>query len=738
MASYKISDRDLKGSIVEKLQAVNIKTFTDLTQIGLTAGTETIDDIMEALPENSILQLGITDKHNTAIYPYATGNLIIEDIYNTSATLRFYARISSKVVRVWKGVYTNDEFSGWTRVFSETDPPTVADINNAASVDYVDNQIASVMSTGIPKLQVYALPLIEGTEGQTEFIIDLATFDINTDTVLVQKGMLLLNPDGDYTVVDNKVVLGEGTAAGQTIGIWVFKNVPAGEEGTVSGVVIRPGTITADKLADDVKDSLGGGKLQTFTYPIEATAEGQTEFEIPLATFDEANDTVFVIDGQGMLMPGVGFKVSGRTITMTEGWGLGDGGGIIVLRNATVNPEDELISGVKIADGTITANKLADDVFTDINNEIAAVKKSVSDGKTAVANAITAKGISTATDAEFATMATNISSIITLENGTGDATAVAGDMLSGKTAYVKGSKVTGSMVNNGAVSQTLDANGTYTIPAGYHNGQGKVTQSLTGKAAATITPGTADQTIAANQWLTGIQTIKGDANLIAANIKSGVSIFGVAGNSNVVDTSAGDATAAQILSGKKAYVDGALVTGTIASQAAQTITPGTSDKTIASGKYLSGVQTIKGDANLVAGNIAKGKTIFGVSGTYDPGLGISSSTYSNSRYIAYSESTVTVSYKPKLVIVGMVQSNNKPFAIFDVGSLYYTTIEGGTGNMTMTVDGTSTTLNGTIKYSSKYGFRIFGSYGYDVTITESSVTVTKAGSDNRLCGFILW
>ena len=49
------------------------------------------------------------------------------------------------------------------------------------------------------------------------------------------------------------------------------------------------------------------------------------------------------------------------------------------------------------------------------------------------------------------------------------------------------------------------------------------------KAAETITPGTENHTIAANQYLTGAQTIKGDGNLSAGNIKKGVSIFGVAG-----------------------------------------------------------------------------------------------------------------------------------------------------------------------------------------------------------------
>lgn len=87
------------------------------------------------------------------------------------------------------------------------------------------------------------------------------------------------------------------------------------------------------------------------------------------------------------------------------------------------------------------------------------------------------------------------------------------------------------------------------------------------------------------------------------------------GTAKFTDTSDANATAADMLSGKTGYVNGSKVTGNIQSKTAASYTPGTSDQTIASGQYLSGAQTILGDANLVAGNILKDTTIFGVTGT---------------------------------------------------------------------------------------------------------------------------
>jgi hypothetical protein len=60
-------------------------------------------------------------------------------------------------------------------------------------------------------------------------------------------------------------------------------------------------------------------------------------------------------------------------------------------------------------------------------------------------------------------------------------------------------------------------------------GKTVVAGTIPSLAAATYTPGTADQTIASGQYLAGAQTILGDGNLKAENIKEGVTIFGILG-----------------------------------------------------------------------------------------------------------------------------------------------------------------------------------------------------------------
>lgn len=225
-------------------------------------------------------------------------------------------------------------------------------------------------------------------------------------------------------------------------------------------------------------------------------------------------------------------------------------------------------------------NKASNEQLNNLQEEMNEVKKSVSDGKELVAGAITNKGVPTSGSDAYATMATNINSITTLDIGTSDATISAGDVLNGKVGYGKGgARVVGNMPNNSGATVGWSGYETITVqPHPQDSSQGLITIS---------------NQYGSRGYFDNTSKITGNmANLNAGNIKAGVAVGQVNGNSSnsIVGTFTSDAnaTASQILSGKTAYVNGAKITGTIPSQGAQTITPGTSNKTITSGKYLSG------------------------------------------------------------------------------------------------------------------------------------------------------
>lgn len=151
----------------------------------------------------------------------------------------------------------------------------------------------------------------------------------------------------------------------------------------------------------------------------------------------------------------------------------------------------------------------------------------------------------------------------TYDSNTTDANASASEILSGRTAYVNKVKVTGEMTNNGAVSGTISTKaGTYTIPAGYHNGLGSV----------------------------GIDSTE-QGKIIASNIKSGITILGVTGNYSGEAITAGAVNVTPYLT-------------------AQTVLPSSISKDYISQVNVSAIAITESD------NAAGGKTV--TIGTVDP------------------------------------------------------------------------------------------------------------------------
>ena len=149
------------------------------------------------------------------------------------------------------------------------------------------------------------------------------------------------------------------------------------------------------------------------------------------------------------------------------------------------------------------------------------------------------------------------------------------------------------------------------------------------------------------------------AKLAPENIKAGVSI--TANGRTVTGTFTADGTVAahQMLAGAVGYAKGQKVTGSIPSRGAASLRPGTASQTIAAGQYLSGDQTIEGDASLLAANIRQGVSIFGVAGGYDPGA---CQAATQAHFYGRMDDTVEVNAPNGVCKVAAVMAGNQYYA----------------------------------------------------------------------------
>ena len=235
---------------------------------------------------------------------------------------------------------------------------------------------------------------------------------------------------------------------------------------------------------------------------------------------------------------------------------------------------------------------------------------------------------------------------------TSDANATAGDIASGKTAYVNGTKLTGTASGSTDLIVSLSKNAS----TGYW--EPDKTWSEVSAAIADnktfvfcIADMTGNSELAAdgivyNGYLLYLvyETLQDQSNNYYTteywyNFKS----TGVTEEGSYVyyDTSNADATATDILSGKVAFNSSGKVAGSIATKTSSDLTASNLTVTAPAGYYASDATKTLSDANLTAGNIKKDVEIFGVTGTYEGGGG--SSVLSGNFTPASNTLTVTIS-----------------------------------------------------------------------------------------------
>ena len=288
----------------------------------------------------------------------------------------------------------------------------------------------------------------------------------------------------------------------------------------------------------------------------------------------------------------------------------------------------------------------------------------------------------------YTTGAVTVAAIPSQYITTTDATASADDIMSGETAYVNGSKVTGTMANNGSISKTLDLDTTsYSVPSGYTSG-GTVTLDSAIPIEIDEQSDLIDQITAALVGKVGC----GEQAAPTISVSSNGLITAIAGDK--------------------------LSTQQLAFQEAKTIIPSTTSQiAVPGGYYTGGDINVAGDSNLIAENIAEGVSIFGVTGTHSGGSGGD---------VATSTITIDISnFTAGMVMVDYIKPDSARDFI----------LMGGFGNPTIT---TLTVQNGFICLNDMLMYNVIGtcneniSDGVELVCKDMNTVVFNVYSDGTI------
>lgn len=246
----------------------------------------------------------------------------------------------------------------------------------------------------------------------------------------------------------------------------------------------------------------------------------------------------------------------------------------------------------------------------------AAASKSVASGSASAPSSIsgTSASVSTGTNTLTLTKAVSVTPVVSA-------------------GYISSGTATNSSVSLTAsipVNPTVTASGaTITIPTGYYTTQttkSVASGSATGPSnlsasSATVTTGNNTITLTKTNVTTTPTVNAGyvsSATASTATVALTASVITQAAKTVTPTESEQTAVAANVYTTgivKVGAIDSTYVGSGVTRKAAATITPSTTNQTIASGTYLTGTQTILGDANLIGSNIVQGASIFNINGT---------------------------------------------------------------------------------------------------------------------------
>ena len=119
--------------LIKEIKKENLKykrIYNSLKDLGLTAGSETLESIIAAMSDNSCAIIAITNENNTAIYPYADGLLCVEKYNQYRTYLTYLADFGDKLGYMWFSTYIPDtaKCSDWISIYTSN---SAADLSGA-------------------------------------------------------------------------------------------------------------------------------------------------------------------------------------------------------------------------------------------------------------------------------------------------------------------------------------------------------------------------------------------------------------------------------------------------------------------------------------------------------------------------------------------------------------------------------------------------------------------------------